>query len=90
MTNPEPPIDEPHAQCVLQEIRQLSLHIRMEDRTMWDEYKTILNGVRAAGFHPYYVTKQVLYHTSHHIPYHRFFISCAPLAFFHPSVPRHF
>jgi len=43
---------------VLQEIRQLSLHLRMEDRTMWDEYKTILNGVRAAGFHPYYVAKQ--------------------------------
>jgi hypothetical protein len=43
---------------VLQEIRQLSLHIRMEDRTMWDEYKTILNGVRAAGFHPHYAVKQ--------------------------------
>ena len=43
---------------VLQEIRQLSLHMRMEDRTMWDDYKTILNGVRAAGFHPFYVTKQ--------------------------------
>ena len=43
---------------VLGEIRQLSLHLRMEDRTMWDEYKTILNGVRAAGFHPYYSKKQ--------------------------------
>jgi hypothetical protein len=43
---------------VLGEIRQLSLHLRMEDRTMWDEYKTILNSVRSAGFHPYYSTKQ--------------------------------
>ena len=43
---------------VLGEIRQLSLHLRMEDRTMWDEYKTILNGVRSAGFHPYHVLKQ--------------------------------
>jgi len=43
---------------VLGEIRQLSLNLRMEDRTMWDEYKTILNGVRAAGFHPYYSVKQ--------------------------------
>ena len=25
---------------------------------MWDEYKTILNGVRSAGFHPFYVEKQ--------------------------------
>ena len=29
---------------VLTEIRQLSLHLRMEDRTMWEEYKTILTG----------------------------------------------
>jgi len=43
---------------VLQDIRQLSLHIRMDDRTMWEEYKVILNGVRSAGFHPHYVTKQ--------------------------------
>ena len=42
----------------VQEIRQLSLNIRMEDRDMWQEYKTILNGVRAAGFHPFYVAKQ--------------------------------
>lgn len=25
---------------------------------MWEEYKTILNGVRSSGFHPYYVAKQ--------------------------------
>merc|ERR1719240_1506399 len=43
---------------VLGEIRQLSLFLRMEDRTMWDEYRTILNGVRQAGFHPFYVMKQ--------------------------------
>ena len=43
---------------VLQEIRQVSIHMRMEDRTMWEEYKYILNGVRGAGFHPFYVTKQ--------------------------------
>jgi len=43
---------------VLGEIRQLSLHLRMEDRSMWDEYKTILNGVRAAGFHPFHASKQ--------------------------------
>jgi len=43
---------------VLQEIRQLSLHLRMDDPTMWEEYKTVLNGVRSAGFHPHYVVKQ--------------------------------
>ena len=42
----------------LGDIRQLSLHVRMEDRTMWDEYRTILNGVRSAGFHPYYAMRQ--------------------------------
>ena len=25
---------------------------------MWDEYKTILNGVRTSGFVPFYVAKQ--------------------------------
>ena len=43
---------------VLQEIRQLSLNLRMESADMWEEYKTVLNGVRSAGFHPYYVVKQ--------------------------------
>ena len=43
---------------LLQEIRQLSLNLRMEDRTMWHEYQKILNGVRAAGFRPFYVAKQ--------------------------------
>jgi hypothetical protein len=42
----------------LGDIRQLSLHLRMEDRTMWEEYRTILNGVRSAGFHPYYAMRQ--------------------------------
>ena len=42
----------------LADIRQLSLHMRMEDSTMWEEYKTILTGVRSAGFHPHYVQKQ--------------------------------
>ena len=43
---------------VLQEIRQLSLQLKMENSDMWEEYKTILNGVRGAGFHPHYVSKQ--------------------------------
>jgi len=43
----------------IQDIRQLSLNLRMEDPTMWEEYRTILNGVRAAGFHPFYVKQQV-------------------------------
>jgi len=43
----------------LQEIRQLSLNMRMEDPSMWEEYRTILNGVRSAGFHPFYVQKQI-------------------------------
>ena len=43
----------------IQEIRQLSLNVRMDDPSMWEEYRMILNGVRAAGFHPYYVQKQV-------------------------------
>ena len=43
---------------LLGEIRQLSLHMKMEDREMWEEYKTILTGVRSAGFHPHYSSKQ--------------------------------
>jgi hypothetical protein len=42
----------------IQEIRQLSLNLKMEDRTMWDEYKTILNGLKGAGFHAHYVKVQ--------------------------------
>ena len=49
---------------VLSEIRQLSINLRMDDRLMWEEYKTVLTGVRSAGFHPYYVTKQTARPTS--------------------------
>jgi len=42
----------------IQEIRQLSLNIKMEDPDMWEEYKTILNGIRTSGFFPFYVRVQ--------------------------------
>lgn len=42
----------------IQEIRQLSLNLRMSDPSMWEEYKLVLNGLKSAGFHAYYVAKQ--------------------------------
>ena len=43
----------------IQEIRQLSLNLKMEDPTMWEEYRTILMGLRGAGFVPFFVRQQV-------------------------------
>lgn len=42
----------------LTDIFQVSLNLRMEDHDMWEEYRTVLNGVRAAGFFPFYVKPQ--------------------------------
>jgi len=42
----------------VQEIRQISLNIHLADSDMWEEYKTILTGLKSAGFAPFYVAKQ--------------------------------
>ena len=42
----------------IQDIRQLSLNLNMGDPSMWEEYKYVLTGIRAAGFLPFYVAKQ--------------------------------
>ena len=42
----------------IQDIRQLSLNLQMADMTMWEEYKYVINGLRTAGFFPFYVSKQ--------------------------------
>ena len=42
----------------IQEVRQLSLNIQMEEEDMWEEYRYILTSLRGAGFVPYYVAKQ--------------------------------
>ena len=43
----------------IQQIRQLSLNLRMEDASMWEEYRAVLNSVRSAGFYPFYVRAQI-------------------------------
>ena len=43
---------------IIQEIGQLSLNLHLGDDSMWEEYKVILNGIKTAGFLPFYVTKQ--------------------------------
>jgi len=42
----------------VQEIRQLSLNLKMEDEDMWEEYRYILTSLRSAGFVPFYAAKQ--------------------------------
>ena len=42
----------------LDSVSQLSLNIKMGDPEMWDEYRTILLGIKKAGFFPFYVAKQ--------------------------------
>ena len=43
---------------VIQEIGQLSLNVHLSDDSMWEEYKLILNGIKSAGFLPFYVSRQ--------------------------------
>lgn len=43
---------------IMEDIRQLSLNIHLKDDDMWEEYKSILTGLRSAGFIPFYVSKQ--------------------------------
>lgn len=42
----------------INEVRQLSLNIGFHDPTMWEEYKLVLNGLRQAGFAPFYIRQQ--------------------------------
>ena len=42
----------------VQDVRQLSLALTMEEDDMWEEYRYILAALRGAGFVPYYVAKQ--------------------------------
>jgi len=42
----------------IQDIRQLSLNLQMADISMWEEYRYVINGLRTAGFFPFYVSKQ--------------------------------
>ncbi len=49
----------PHRSSISPPPSLISPRPRLDLGSRWDEYRTVLNGVRAAGFHPFYVKQQV-------------------------------